>query len=254
MDVVVFTKFVPNPQGTPELGPDHRLVRTAEGALDPGDEYGLELALQLAETEGANVIAVSMGPDEAVTAVQRALAMGAHEGVAHHRPGVARRRCARHRSGARRDGRAAIMGSRDRGRGVHRRVHGHRAGDRRGTPRCSGGERRPEARTDPSGIRVERQVEAGYDVLECGLPAVITVTAGANEPRYPSLKGIMQAKQKPLERLGLVDLGLSAEDVAATQTVVEVTDAPAVAGGEVIVADDDAVARIADLLAEAKVI
>ncbi len=106
----------------------------------------------------------------------------------------------------------------------------------------------------PSGIRVERQVEAGYDVLECGLPAVITVTAGANEPRYPSLKGIMQAKQKPLERLGLVDLGLSAADVAATQTVVEVTDAPAVAGGEVIAAGDDAVARIADLLTEAKVI
>ncbi len=81
MDVVVFTKFVPNPQGTPELGPDRRLVRSAEGALDPGDEYGLELALQLAETEAANVVAISMGPDEAVAAVQRALAMGAHQGV-----------------------------------------------------------------------------------------------------------------------------------------------------------------------------
>ncbi len=75
-------------------------------------------------------------------------------------------------------------------------------------------------------------MEAGYDVLECGLPAVITVTAGANEPRYPSL-GIMQAKQKPLERLSLTDLGLSEAAVAATQMVVEVTEAPAVAGGEI---------------------
>jgi electron transfer flavoprotein beta subunit len=66
MDVVVFTKFVPDPQGTPTLGPDHLLVRGADGALDPGDEYGLELALQLVEAEGGHVTAVSMGPEEAL--------------------------------------------------------------------------------------------------------------------------------------------------------------------------------------------
>ncbi len=128
MDVVVFTKFVPNPQGTPELGPDRRLVRSAEGALDPGDEYGLELALQLAETEAANVVAISMGPDEAVAAVQRALAMGAHEGVLITDPALRRSPCPRDRAGP-----AAAVGSDPgtspiAGGGVHDGYTGRRCG------------------------------------------------------------------------------------------------------------------------------
>jgi len=102
-----------------------------------------------------------------------------------------------------------------------------------------------------AGARIERMTERGYDVYECPLPAVVTVTAGSVEPRYPSLKGIMQAKQKPVDRPSLQDLGLS--DLAATQTVTAVTDAPTKSGGEVV-KGDDAVGRIADLLAEAKVI
>ena len=90
--------------------------------------------------------------------------------------------------------------------------------------------------------------EGGFDVYDCPLPAVVTVTAGAVEPRYPSLKGIMQAKQKPVERPTLGIVG-----AAAAQRVTSVTDAPAKAGGE-IVQGDGAVGRIADLLAEAKVI
>ena len=81
----------------------------------------------------------------------------------------------------------------------------------------------------------------------------MTVTAGATAPRYPSLKGIMQAKQKPLERLMAADLGLTAEDLRSAQTVVEVVDAAAKGGGE-IVQGDAAVGRIVELLAEAKVI
>jgi electron transfer flavoprotein beta subunit len=103
------------------------------------------------------------------------------------------------------------------------------------------------------GLRVERQTEQGYDVVECALPALVTVTAGANEPRYPTLKGIMGAKQKPLEELSLADLGLSADDVAPGQRVVAVEPAPQKASGEVIQAGDDAARRIADLLAEAMV-
>jgi electron transfer flavoprotein beta subunit len=80
------------------------------------------------------------------------------------------------------------------------------------------------------------------------------VTAGATEPRYPSLKGVMAAKSKPVETLSIPDLGLSSDDVAATQTVAEVTDAPPKQGGETVEFDDTTAARIADLLAEAKVI
>ena len=87
MNVTVLAKFVPNPTGTPSLGPDNLLIRDAgDGALDPGDEYGLELALQLVEAGGGEVTVVSMGPPEALAGVQRGLAMGAHKGLLVRRP------------------------------------------------------------------------------------------------------------------------------------------------------------------------
>jgi electron transfer flavoprotein beta subunit len=103
-------------------------------------------------------------------------------------------------------------------------------------------------------LRIERQTEAGYDVVTCSLPALATVTGSGAEPRYPTLKGIMAAKSKPLEQLSLADLGLSAADVAPTQSVSAVSEAPVKAAGVVIQAGDDAVTKVADLLAEAKAI
>jgi electron transfer flavoprotein beta subunit len=102
--------------------------------------------------------------------------------------------------------------------------------------------------------RIQRQTEDGYDDVECSLPAVVTLTAGATEPRYPTLKGIMGAKQKPLETLALADLGLAPGVVAPTQRVVAIEPSPEKAAGEVVPADDTAAARIADLLADAKVL
>jgi len=103
------------------------------------------------------------------------------------------------------------------------------------------------------GIRVERQTEAGYDVVASALPALVTVTAASAEPRYPTLKGIMGAKSKPLEELTLEGLGLSAADVAPTQRVGATEPAPQKGPGEVV-QGDAAAGRVADLLAEAKVI
>ncbi len=103
-------------------------------------------------------------------------------------------------------------------------------------------------------IKIERQTEAGYDVVECPLPAVVTVTAGATEPRYPTLKGIMQAKQKPVDRFSVSDLGLSGDDVKPSQTVTAVEPAPEKGPGEIIDDGSEGVSRIADFLAEAKVI
>ena len=83
MNVVVLTKWVPEPEGTPTLGADNLLVREgADGALDPGDEYGLEAALQLVEAAGdGEITLLTMGPEIAQAALQRGLAMGAHKGV-----------------------------------------------------------------------------------------------------------------------------------------------------------------------------
>jgi electron transfer flavoprotein beta subunit len=103
-------------------------------------------------------------------------------------------------------------------------------------------------------LRAERQTEAGYDVVESPLPALSTVTGSAAVPRYPTLKGIMQSKQKPVEQLSVADLGLSTDDIAPSQRVASVKAGPEKGSGEVIEAGDDAAARIADVLAEAKVI
>jgi electron transfer flavoprotein beta subunit len=97
VNVVVLAKWVPEPQGTPSLGPDHLLVREgADGALDPGDEIGLEAALQLVERDGGEITVVSMGPEIASAACS---CLG--DGCASGRPGD--RRCAawRRRTGHR---------------------------------------------------------------------------------------------------------------------------------------------------------
>ena len=252
MNITVCAKFVPNPTGTPELGADHLLVRDAgDGALDPGDEYGLELALQLAEAEEGEITVVSMGPEEAIAGVQRALAMGAHRGVLISDPALR--------------GADALVTARVLAAAIGRApfdlvIAGVESTDGyTGTVPVTVAEILDVASVtavrkldlDGEGFRAERQTEAGYDVFALPRPALVTVTAGATEPRYPSLKGIMAAKAKPVERLGAADLGVA--DLASTQTVAAVTDAPAKAGGE-IVTGDDAVARIADLLVEAKVI
>src|SRR5437588_12803873 len=83
MNVVVLAKWVPNPEGVPEMGDDYRLKREGvEGSLDPGDEFGVEAALQVAESGGGEVTVVSMGPESVATAaVRKALSMGAAKGV-----------------------------------------------------------------------------------------------------------------------------------------------------------------------------
>ncbi|MGH9065081.1 MAG: electron transfer flavoprotein subunit beta/FixA family protein, partial [Acidimicrobiales bacterium] len=106
-------------------------------------------------------------------------------------------------------------------------------------------------------VRVQRQTEAGYDEVECPLPAVVTVTAGVVEPRYPSFKGIMAAKGKPVEELGLADLGLPADQVGAAgagQEVTEVAAAEARQAGEIVVDEGDAHERIVAFLEQVKVI
>jgi electron transfer flavoprotein beta subunit len=252
MNVTVLAKFVPNPTGTPELGPDNLLIRSgADGALDPGDEYGLELALQLAEASGGEVTVVSMGPDDALAAVQRGLAMGAHKGVLVTDDALR--------------GADALVTARVLAAAIATTTYDLVIAGAESTDGYTGtvpvtiaellglpsvtAARKLEAAGD--GFRIERQTEAGYDVLESPAPALVTVTAGATEPRYPSLKGIMAAKTKPVTRVSAADLGVS--DLAATQSVAAVADAPPKAGGE-IVGGDEAVAKIADLLTEAKVI
>jgi electron transfer flavoprotein beta subunit len=103
-------------------------------------------------------------------------------------------------------------------------------------------------------VVVERQTETGYHLVEAPTPALVTVTAGANDPRYPTLKGIMQAKQKPVDKLSVSDLGLSPDQAAATQEVIGMEPVPEREAGEVVVDASEAPAKVVDFLKKAKVI
>jgi electron transfer flavoprotein beta subunit len=253
MNIVVLVKSIPDPNGDAELGADFLVKRNGEGVLDPGDEYAVETALQLAEASEGEVTIVSMGPDGAVSAIRRALSMGAHRAVVitdDSLRGSDVMATARVLAAA--VGRAPFdlvltgVESTDGYTGTLPMT----VAELIGLPAVTFA-RKVEVSDD--GIRVERQTEAGYDVVQSALPALATVTAAAAEPRYPTLKGIMGAKQKPLEELSLADLGLTPDDVAPTQRVDAVEPAPLKGPGEVV-QGDAAAGRVADLLAEAKVI
>jgi electron transfer flavoprotein beta subunit len=255
MDVVVCAKYVPNPSGVPELGPDFLVRREGvEGGLDPGDEPGVEVALRLVEQAGGEVTVVSMGPEPAVAAVRRALAMGAHRGVLVTDDAL---------RGADVLATAKVLAAAIRRRPFDLVVAGVESTDGStgtlpmtlaellGVPSLTFA-RHVELRDGV--LVIHRQTEVGYDVVECPLPALVTVTAGAAEPRYPTLKGIMQARQKPFEQLSLQDLGLTPEEVRPTQEVVGVEPIPPKGGGVVVEDPAEAPARIVQFLREARVI
>ncbi|HEY7660089.1 MAG TPA: electron transfer flavoprotein subunit beta/FixA family protein [Actinomycetota bacterium] len=255
MNIAVLVKWVPEPQGTPSLGPDHLLVREgADGALDPGDEYGLERSLQLVERDGGEVSVVSMGPEVALAAVQRGLAMGASRGVLVTDDAlrgadtlVTARVLASALRSAEPDLVVAAVESTDGYTGTLPITLAELLGLPSVTFATS-------FDVDGAELRAERQTAAGTEAVACSLPALVTVTTGVAEPRYPSLKGVMAAKSKPVDRPSLTDLGLGEDDVRPAQRVVSAEAAPAKTGGRVIEAGPDAAAEIADLLAEARVI
>ena len=255
MNVVVLAKYVPNPNGVPELGDDFLLKREGvEGALDPGDEFGVEAGLQLADAQGGEVTIISMGPEAALAGVRKALSMGAHKAVLVSDDGLR--------------GADALVTARVLAAAIKKAefdvvITGVESTDGYtgtlpmtlagllGVPSVTFARKLEVA---DGKAKIERQTELGYDVVEADLPVVITVTAGATEPRYPTLKGIMQAKQKPVERYSVGDLGLSGDDTTPTQKVGAVDAAPEKGPGEIVEDDGSGADKIAQFLQEAKVI
>ncbi|MGH2740798.1 MAG: electron transfer flavoprotein subunit beta/FixA family protein [Actinomycetota bacterium] len=254
MNIVVLAKYIPDPNATPDIGEDFRVKREGvEGALDPGDEFAVEAALQLVDQAGGEVTVVSMGPTDAMTAIRKALSMGCHKGVLITDDAL---------KGADVLVTAKVLAGAIQLQEFDLVLTGVESTDgSTGTLPMS----LAEYLGVPSGTfarkldladgkaTIERQTEAGYDVVECPLPALVSVTAGVNEPRYPKLKEIMAAKNKPIDQLSAADLGFSAEDLQPTQTVASIEPAPERAAGEVIQAAD-APAKIVSFLKEAKLI
>jgi electron transfer flavoprotein beta subunit len=255
VNVIALAKYIPNPQGSPELGDDFLIKREGvEGGLDPGDEPSIEVALQLTEQGDGEATVISMGPDPAEAAIRKALSMGAAKGVLVTDQSL---RGSDVLVTAKVLSTAILLQEFDLVVAAVESTDGYTGtlpqalAEFLGVPALTFA-RKVEA-TD-GGVRIERQTEGGYEVVESALPALVTVTAGAAQARYPTLKGIMQAKQKPLEKMSIADLGLTDEDVKPTQEVATVEPAPERGAGEVIEDDGSAADRIVQFLKEAKVI
>ena len=255
MNIVVCVKHIPDPNLPGELDADNRLKREGvQGVLDPGDEFGVETGLQLKEAQGGEVTLVSMGPATAQEAVRRGLSMGADKGILITDDTL---------KGADAYVTAKVLAEAIKKQEFDLVIAGVESTDGySGTMASTLAEflGLPQVtfvksiESSDGSLKVDRQTADGYHVVECPLPAVITVTAGINEPRYASFKGIMAAKKKPLDQLSLGDLGLSGDDVKSWQTVATVVDAEARKAGEVVEDDGSGAAKIADYLKEAKVI
>ncbi len=255
MNVIVCVKQIPDPALPGELDPStNTLKRDGKLILDESDSYGVEMALQLVNTAGeGSVTLVSMAPNDEVSGLRTALAMGAEKAVLVSDPALAGADAlttAKVLAGA--VGKAGdydlIIAGTESSDGYTGTVPEQLA-EVLGLPSVGFAK---TITVEGGALKVDRQTEAGYDEVSCSLPAVVSVTAGVVEPRYPSFKGIMAAKGKPVETVTAADLGV--ESVSWAQQISSVEDAPAREAGEIIEDDGETFNKIVEFLDNLKVI
>jgi len=258
MNVVACIKQIPDPGAPGALDPQtYRLQRRGvDLVLDPGDEHAVEAALQVVEAQGGEVRVVSMGPASAVDAIRKALSMGAARGVL--------------ATDARLENADALSTARVLAAAITREPYDLVICGTESTDGSSGAVPGQLAELlhvpllsfakrlslGDGRVTIDRQTDDGYDVVEAPLPAVVTVTGGINEPRYPSLRGIMQSRSKEVLQLDVAELGLDGQvgREAATQVVTAVAQAETRKAGEVIEDKGEGAARIVAFLTQLKVI
>jgi electron transfer flavoprotein beta subunit len=237
--IVVLTKPVPDTDGTERLGADGRMDRSSPASVVNGnDEYAVEAALKLVEASGGGeVVLLSMAPATAPETLRKALAMGAARAVLVTDPAL-ENSCAlstaRVLAAALRqvefDLVLAGVDTSDGGGGVVAAA----VATLLAMPYCS-----YAAQIEPRDgrVRVRRLTARGHDVVEAPLPALVGCTQALGEPRYPTLRGIMSARQKPIQVLALADLdlgGIPVGGAVATSRVTGVTTPPGRAAARVV--------------------
>jgi electron transfer flavoprotein beta subunit len=259
MNVVVCVKQIPDPAAPGQLDPNTKtLKREGKLILDDSDAYGVEMALLLAEKAGGGeVTLVSMAPNGETSGLRTALAMGAAKAILVSDDSLA---------GSDALSTAKVLAAAIKRAGPDLVVAATESSDGYtgtlpvqvaellGLPSVTFAKSVDVA---DGKVKVNRQTEAGYDEVECPLPALVTVTAGVVEPRYPSFKGIMAARSKPVEQLTVSDLGLGDDQVGAAgarQEVVDVAAAEARKAGEIVTDEGDAHERIVAFLEQLKLI
>jgi len=259
MNVAVCLKQIPDPANPGKLDPETKtLVREGKLIMDDSDAYGVEMALQLVDKAGSGeVTLVSMAPNDEVSGLRNALAMGAHKGVLISDPvlqGTDALGTAKVLAAAIKRSEFDLVLCATESTDGYTGTMPVQLAELLGLPAVTFAK---HVEVDGSTVKVQRQTESGYDEVESPLPAVLTVTAGVVEPRYPSFKGIMAAKNKPVDMLKLSDLGLDAGVVGQAgsgQKIVSVAQAEARQAGEIIEDEGDAYENIVAFLDKLKVI
>jgi electron transfer flavoprotein beta subunit len=258
MNVIVCVKQIPDPATPGQLDPsDNTLKRDGKLILDESDSYGVEMALQLVDKAGGGEVSiVSMAPNGEVSGMRTALAMGAAKGVLVSDPELAGSdalttakviAAAVQRLG----GADLVLAGTESSDGYTGTVP-EQVAELLGLPSVTFAK---SVAVDGGSLKVERQTEAGYDEVTCTLPAVVSVTAGVVEPRYPSFKGIMAAKSKPIDTVTAGDLGVTPVGWAgAGQKIVDVSQAAERQAGQIIEDDGEAFTKIVEFLDNLKVI
>jgi electron transfer flavoprotein beta subunit len=245
MQVVVLAKQIPDPATPYRLEPEtHWLVRPSEQVLDDTDRYGVEMGLQLAQANEGTVTLVSMGPAGSMQGIRQALAMGAAKAVVVDDSELR--------------GSDALLTARVLAAAIGREGFDLVIAGTESTDGYSGVVPQMVAElldvpaltyathieVGDGKVTIHRQTTTGYEVVEASLPAVVSVTAGIVEPRYPTFKGIMDAKT-------LAELGV---DPAVGQIVAAISQAPARTAGAKVEDDGEAHVKIVELLTQRKVI
>jgi electron transfer flavoprotein beta subunit len=259
MNVAVCVKQIPDPAQPGKLDPaTNTLVRGAGLIMDDSDAYGVEMALQIVEGAGeGEVTLISMAPGGEMKGVRNGLSMGAHKAVLVSDPallgtdalGTAKVLAA----AIKRNPFDLVLCATESTDGYTGTMPVQLA-ELLGLPAVTFAK---HVEVSGGSLHVRRQTEAGYDEVECPLPAVVTVTAGVVEPRYPSFKGIMAGKNKPVDEVTVADLGVDAGAVGQAgsgQQITSVQDAEARAAGEIIEDEGDAFEQIVAFLDKLKVI
>jgi electron transfer flavoprotein beta subunit len=265
MKVVVCVKQVPDSWAQKSLREvDSTLDRAAaDRVLNDLDEYAVEEALRIQEAHGGpeavEIVVLSMGPVEAVDSIRKALQMGADSGV--HITDEALH-------GTDAMGTSAVLAAAVTAESPDIVMFGIESTDakmsvipamiaeRLSLPQLTAAQK---VDVDPSAgtARIERQTAQGHEVVEAALPVLISVVEKINEPRYPSFKGIMAAKKKPIETRGLADLGIDASSVGLAHAWTQVDSfaaRPPKAKGTIVTDEGEGGSRIAAFLVEQKLI
>jgi electron transfer flavoprotein beta subunit len=257
MNIVVLVKQVPDSGSERNLNADDRTVDrgSASNVINEMDEYAIEEALRVQEAHGGEVTILTVGPQQATESIRKALSMGPDKAVHVVDPAM--------------HGSCALATSRVLAAAIGRlgpdlvlsgaestdgRVQAmpHMIAERLGIAALTGARK---LTIDGTTLTVERQTDEGYEVLTASTPALVSVWDTINEVRYPSFKGIMAAKKKPVETLSLADLGIAPEEVGAagaTSAVLEAGKRPARESGVKVNDEGDGGVKLVEFLASEK--